>query len=108
MPSRLPPQSFSSPAIAEDDVNEDDITKLRLVVIMAGTVDAFDEARKLGLEASQAADFSHDAEGVTESFYAVSRSAAHLRRLPGRAAKIRAKDVLLDEVRREREAEGRL
>ena len=77
-------------------------------VFLGANVDAFDEARKLGLEASQAADFSHDAEGVTESFYAVSRSAAHLRRLPGRAAKIRAKDVLLDEVRREREAEGRL
>lgn len=76
-------------------------------VFLGANVDAFAEARGLGLNAGQAGAFTHDAQGVADGFDAVSRSASQLRRLPGRAAKLRAKDMLLDEVRRERAAEGR-
>ena len=76
-------------------------------VFLGANIDAFAEARGLGLDDAQADFFSHDAQGVAYSFDAVSRSASHLRRLPGRAAKLRAKDMLLDEVRRERAAERR-
>ena len=63
------------------------------------------QARGLGLDDARADSFSHDADGMAYSFDSVCRSASHLRRLSGRAAKLRAKDVLLDEVRRERAAE---
>ena len=74
-------------------------------VFLGANVDAFAEARGLGLDDARADSFSHDADGMAYSFDSVSRSASHLRRLPGRAAKLRAKDMLLDEVRRERAAE---
>ena len=71
-------------------------------------VDAFAEARNLGLADDHAYSFSHDADGMVDSFDAISRSARNLRRAPGRAGKLRAKDRLLEEVRRERLNESRL
>lgn len=77
-------------------------------VFLGANVDAFAEARNLGLADEHAYSFSHDADGLVDGFDAISRSARHLRNAPGRAGKLRAKDMLLEEVRRERLNESRL
>jgi len=76
-------------------------------VFLGANIDSFDEARSMGMQRGQAADWEHTGAGVRDGFDMLSASSAMLRGAPGRQAKHAMKDRLLDDVRAERQRKPR-